>query len=96
MIGKIHEVQGNEHSSRDSEQSHMEVRESLYVHEIELPDDSHRKKIERVKESILVMKEGTKILQDTILQQDVELTCLRVVCTESAVRLFILKSSWIP
>ena len=34
MTGKIHEVQGNEHS-------HMEVRESLYMHEIELPDDSH-------------------------------------------------------
>ena len=33
MIGEIHEVQGNEHSSRDSGQSHM--------HEIELPDDSH-------------------------------------------------------
>ena len=29
MTGKIHEVQGNEHNSRDSEQSHMEVRESL-------------------------------------------------------------------
>ena len=28
----------------------MEVRESLYSHEIELPDDSHRKKIERVKD----------------------------------------------
>ena len=41
MIGEIHEVQGNEHSSRDSEQSHMEVRESLYSHEIELPNDSH-------------------------------------------------------
>ena len=27
MTGQIHEVQGNEHSSRDSEQSHMEVRE---------------------------------------------------------------------
>ena len=25
MTGEIHEVQGNEHSSRDSEQSHMEV-----------------------------------------------------------------------
>ena len=36
MTGKIHEVQGNEHSSRDSGQSHMEVRESLYMHEIEL------------------------------------------------------------
>ena len=52
-------------------QSHMEVRESLYMHEIELPDDSHQKKIERVKESILAMKERTKILQDTIVQQDV-------------------------
>ena len=62
MTGKIHEVQGNEHSSRDSEQSHKEVRESLYVHEIELPDDSHRKKIEQVKEIILAMKERTKIL----------------------------------
>ena len=45
MTCKIHEVQGNEHNSRGSEQSHMEVRESLYSHEIELPDDSHRKKI---------------------------------------------------
>ena len=36
MTGEIHEVQGNEHSSRDSEQSHMEVRDSLYMHEIEL------------------------------------------------------------
>ena len=62
MTGEIHEVQGNEHNSRDREQSHMEVRESLYSHEIELPDDSHRKKIERVKESILTMKERT---QDT-------------------------------
>ena len=33
------------------------------------------------------MKERTKILRDTILQRDVELTVLRVVCTESAVRL---------
>ena len=41
MIGEIHEVQGNEHNSRDSEQSHMEVGESLYMHEIELPDESH-------------------------------------------------------
>ena len=41
MTGEIHEVQGNEHSSRDSEQSHMEVRESLYMLEIELPNDSH-------------------------------------------------------
>ena len=63
MTGEIHEVQGIEHNSRDNEQSHMEVRESLYMHEIELPDDSHRKKIERVKESILAMKERTKILQ---------------------------------
>ena len=67
MTGEIHEVQGNEHSTRDSEQSHMEVRESLYMHEIELPDDSDRKKIERVKESILEMKERTKILRDTIV-----------------------------
>ena len=29
MTDEIHEVQGNEHSNRDSEQSHMEVRESL-------------------------------------------------------------------
>ena len=65
----------------------MEVRESLYSHEIELPDDSHRKKIECVKESILAMKERTKILRNTILQRDVELTALRVVCAESAVRL---------
>ena len=56
MTGEIHEVQSNEHNSRDSEQSHMEVRESLYRHEIELPDDIHRKKIDRVKESILAMK----------------------------------------
>ena len=41
MTGEIHEVQGTEHNSRDSEQSHMEVRESLYMHEIELLDDSH-------------------------------------------------------
>ena len=67
MTGEIHEVQGNEHSSRDSEQSHMEVRESLYNHEIELPDDSHRKKIEHVKERILAMKERNKILRNTIL-----------------------------
>ena len=65
----------------------MEVRESLYMHEIELPDDSHRKKIERVKESILAMKERTKILRDTIVQQDVELTIVRVVCSKSTVRL---------
>ena len=38
------------------------------MHEIELPNDSHRKKIEHVKESILAMKERTKILQNTILQ----------------------------
>ena len=62
MRGEIHEVEGNEHSSRYSEQSHMEARETLYMHEIEFPDDSHRKKIERVKESILAMKERT---QDT-------------------------------
>ena len=46
---------------------HYKVRESLYRHEIELPDDIHRKKIGRVKESILAMKERTKILRDTIL-----------------------------
>ena len=61
MTGEIHEVQGNEHSRRDSGR-HMEVRESLYMHEIELPNDRHRKKIEQVKESILAMKERTKIL----------------------------------
>ena len=55
MTGKIHEVQSNDHNSRNSGQSHMEVRESLYMHELELPDDSHRKKIERVKESVLAM-----------------------------------------
>ena len=65
----------------------MEVRESLYMHEIELLDDSHQKKIERVKESIIEMKERTEILRDTIVQRDVELTVLRVVCTESEVRL---------
>ena len=86
MTNEIHEVQGNEHRSRDSEQSHMDVRESLYMYEIELPDDSHRKKIERVKESILAMKERT-ILRDTIVQRDVELTILRVVCTESVVEI---------
>ena len=48
---------------------------------------SHQKKIERVKESIQAMKERTKILRDTIVQRDVELTVLRVVCTESAIRL---------
>ena len=68
VTGEIHEVQGNEHNSRDNEQSHMEVREILYSHEIELLDDSHRKKIEQyVKESILAMKERSKILQNTIL-----------------------------
>ena len=69
----------------------MEVRESLYRHEIELLDDSHRKKFERVKESILAMKERTKILRDTILQRHVELTTLRVVCTESAVMLYSIE-----
>ena len=63
----------------EAQQSHVEVRDSLYRHEIELPDDSH--------ESILAMKERTKILRDTILQRDVELIVLRVVCTESMVRL---------
>ena len=68
MTGDIHEVQGNEHNSQDNGKSHMDVRENLYRHEIELPDDSHRKKkIERVKESILAMKERTKILRDAIL-----------------------------
>ena len=33
------------------------------------------------------MKERTKILRDTIVQRDVELTVLRVVCGKSAVRL---------
>ena len=33
------------------------------------------------------MKERTEILRDTIVQRDVELTVLRVVCTESEVRL---------
>ena len=87
MTDEIHVVQGNEHNSRVSGKSHMEVRESLYMHEIELPDDSHRKKIERVKESILAMKERTKILRDTIVQRDVELIVLRVVCIESVVRI---------
>ena len=32
-------------------------------------------------------RERTKILQDTIVQRDVELTALRVVCTELEVRL---------
>ena len=32
MIGEIHEVQGNEHNSRNSGQSHMEVRQSSYMH----------------------------------------------------------------
>ena len=68
MTGEIHEVQGNEHSSRDIEKSHMEVRESLYMHEIELCDDSYQKKIERVKESIVTMKVRTKILRATIVQ----------------------------
>ena len=79
MTNEIHEVKGNEHNSQDSEQSHMEVRESLYMHKIELLDDSHRKKIERVKESIIATKERTKILRDNILQRDVELTVLQVV-----------------
>ena len=38
MTSEIHEVQGNEHNSRDSGQSHMEVRDSLYGNDIELPD----------------------------------------------------------
>ena len=50
-------------------------------------NDSHRKKIERDKESILAMKGRTKILRDTIVQRDVELTVLPVVCTESMVKL---------
>ena len=65
----------------------MEVRDSLYMHDIEIPNYSHRKKIECVKDSILAMKERTKILRNTILQRDVELTALRVVCTKSAVRI---------
>ena len=52
-----------------------------------LPDDSHQKKIERLKEAILAMKERTKILQDTILQQDVALNVLRVVCAKSFTKL---------
>ena len=64
------------------------------MHEIELPDDSHQKKIERVKESILAMKERTKILRNTILQRDVELIALRVVCVPSQWSGFlVLKSS---
>ena len=62
MTGEIHEVQGNEHNNRDIEKSHMEVRKSLYMHEIELPYHSHQNNIERVKESILAKKERTKIL----------------------------------
>ena len=57
------------------------------MHEILLPYDSHCKKTERVKERILAMKERTKILRDTILQRDVELIALRVVCTKLAVML---------
>ena len=57
------------------------------MHEILLPYDSHCKKTERVKERILAMKERTKILRDTMVQRDVEFIVLRVVCTESAVRL---------
>ena len=49
MTGEIHKVQGNEHNSRDSEQSHMEVRESLYRHEMELANDSHRKRLNVLK-----------------------------------------------
>ena len=71
----------------------LEVRESLYRHEIELIDDSHQKKIECVKESILAMKERTKILRDNILQRDVERTVLRVVCTEQRLGFLVLKSS---
>ena len=68
MTSEIHEVQGDEHSIQENGQSHMEVRECLYIHEIKLPDYSNRKKIEQVKDSILAMKERTKILQDTIVQ----------------------------
>ena len=31
MTGEIHEVQGNEHNNRDSEQSHMEVIGRVYT-----------------------------------------------------------------
>ena len=48
---EIHEVQGNEHNSQDMEQSHMEVRESLYMHEIELLDDSHRRRLNGLKKA---------------------------------------------
>ena len=51
MTCEIHEVQGNEHNSRDSGQSHMEVRESLYRKEIELQDDIHRKNIDMLNKS---------------------------------------------
>ena len=74
----------------------MEVRETLYMHEIELPDDSHRKKIEHVKQSILAMKERTKILRDTIVQRDVELTVLRVYVPSQRLGCLVLKNSWIP
>ena len=57
------------------------------MNKIEFPDDSHQNKIERVKENILAMKERTKILRDIIVHRDVELTVLRVVCTESVVRI---------
>ena len=63
MTGEIHEMQGNENNDQDNGKSHMEVRKSLYMHEIELPDDSHRKKIELVKESILAMKRGPRYFE---------------------------------
>ena len=65
------------------------------MHEIELPDDSHRKKIERVKESILVMKERTKIVRDTIVQRDVELQFFELYVASQWSGFLVLKRSWI-
>ena len=46
------------------------------------PHDSHRKRIEDLKETLLAMKKEKKILQDTVVQQKGELDDLGGMCAK--------------
>ena len=75
---------------------HTSMKEDDMIHGINpmvtrIPYDSHEKKIQCLKEGLQAMKGRTKILRDTILQQDIELKILGDMSAKLAAKLSSLE-----
>ena len=71
------------------------VHDSSHV-AIGILDDGNQRKIERIKEGLLAMRERSKILKDTIVHQDDELKILGDRCTKFAAKLSSVENNLDP